>query len=106
MAGQSHDPWTMDGKKPDASPWKKDRLLHDPPWGIAGPSGRIQGHRPTFGAMLRFVCQKSTTRSSYVMHVSRVAMRGAESWHMGKQPHLMEGFWQILQSLCPIRAMP
>jgi len=105
MAGKSNDPFTIDGKKQDASPWKTDLLLHDPTWGIDGPSWRVQGHSPTFGSILRFFFQKSTTRSSSLMHFRRVSMRGAEIWPIWKQQHRIACFWKILQSLFPIRAM-
>jgi len=106
MAGKSHDPLTMDGHKPDAAHWKKDLGRPHPSWGIAVPAFRGQGHRPTCGAMVRFFFQKSTPRSYYVMHLRQLSMRGAAIWHMGKQPHLIAGFWKILQAIFQMRAMP
>ncbi len=105
IAGKSNYTFTIDGKKQDASQWKKDLLLHDPTWGIDVPSCRVQGHSPTFGSIILFFFQKSTTRSYYLMNFSRVSMRGAEIWHIWKQHHLIECFWKILKSIFQIRAM-
>ena len=105
IAGKSNYTFTIDGKKQDASQWKKDLLLHDPTWGIDVPSCRVQGHSPTFGSIILFFFQKSTTRSYSLMNFSRVSMRGAEIWHIWKQHHLIECFWKILKSIFHIRAM-
>jgi hypothetical protein len=40
------------------------------------------------------------------MNLSQVVLRGAEIWHIGKQPHLIECFWKILKSIFHIRSMP
>jgi hypothetical protein len=106
MAGKRHDTLTMDGKKPDASPWNKALVLHDPTWGIDVPACRVQGHRPTCGAITRFFLHTSTTRSASLMHVSHVSMRGAALWHLWPQHHLVAWFWTRLTSICPSRAMP
>jgi len=45
-----------------------------------------------------------TTRSSYLMNFSQVAMRGAEIWHIWKQHHLIECFGKILKSIFHIRS--
>jgi hypothetical protein len=105
IAGKSNYTFTIDGKKQDASQWKKDVVLHDPTWGIDVPSWRIQGHSPTFGSITLFFFQKSTTRSYYLMNFSQASMRGAEIWHIWKQHHLIECFWKILKSIFHIRAM-
>jgi hypothetical protein len=105
IAGKSNYTFTIDGKKQDASQWKTDLLLHNPTWGIDVPSCRVQGYSPTFGSIILFFFQKSTTRSYYLMNFSRVSMRGAEIWHIWKQHHLIECFWKILKSLFHIRAM-
>ncbi len=105
LAGKSHYTFTIEGKKQDAAHWKKDLVLHPPTWGIDVPSCRVQGHRPTFGSIVRFFFQKSTTRSYYLMNFSQVVMRGAEIWHIWKQHHLIECFWKILKSIFHIRSM-
>ena len=79
--------------------------LHDSTWSIDVPSCRVQGDSPTFGSIILFFFQKSTTRSYYLMNFSTVAMRGAEIWHIWKQHHLIECFWKILKSIFHIRAM-
>ena len=63
IAGKSNYTFTIDGKKQDASQWKKDLLRHDPTWGIDVPSCRVQGYSPTFASIILFFFQKSTTRS-------------------------------------------
>ena len=105
MAGKSHDTFTIAGTKQDASPWKKELVLHEAPWGIDVSSCRVQAHRPTFGARTRFFFQKSTTHSYYLMNCSQVSMRGAESWHIWKQHHVIECFWKILKSIFHMRSM-
>ena len=105
IAGKSPYTFTIDGKKQDASQWKKDVVLHDPTWGIDVPSCRIQGQSPTFGSITLFFFQKSTTRSYYLMNFSQASMRGAEIWHIWKQHHLIECFWKMLKSIFHIRSM-
>src|SRR5712692_6671667 len=105
IAGKSNYTFTIDGKKQDAAHWKKDLVLHHPTWGIDVPAFRVQGHSPTFGSMVLFFFQKSTTRSYYLMNFSQVSMRGAEIWHIWKQHHLIECFWKLLKSVFHIRAM-
>ena len=105
IAGKSNYTFTIAGKKQDASQWKKTLVLHDSSWGIDVPACRVQGHNPTFGSLILFFFQKSTTRSYYLMHLSNVSMRGAEIWHIWQQHHLIECFWKILKSIFHIRAM-
>jgi hypothetical protein len=105
IAGKSNYTFTIDSKKQKASQWKKDLVLHDPQWGIDVPSCRVRGHSPTFGSIILFFFQKSTTRSFYLMNFSQVSMRGAEIWHIWKQHHLIECFWKILKSIFHIRSM-
>src|SRR6267142_3407743 len=105
IAGKSNYTFTIDGKKQDASQWKKALVLHDPTWGIDVPACRVHAQSPTFGSLILFFFQKSTTRSYYLMNFSQASMRGAEIWHIWKQHHLIECFWKILKSLFHIRAM-
>jgi len=105
IAGKSNYTFTIDGKKQDASQWKKALVLHHPTWGIEVPACRVQAHSPTFGSLTLFFFQKSTTRSYYLMNFSQASMRGAEIWHIWKQHHLIECFWKILKSLFHIRSM-
>lgn len=105
IAGKSNYTFTIDGKKQEASQWKKALVLHDPTWGVDVPSCRVQGDSPTFGTITLFFFRKRTTRSYYLMNFSTAAMRGAEIWHIWKQHHLIEWFWKILKSLFHIRAM-
>ena len=105
IAGKSNYTFTIDGKKQKTSQWKKDLVLHDPTWGIDVPSCRVRAHSPTFGTIILFFFQKSTTRSYYLMNFSQESMRGAEIWHIWKQHHLIECFWKILKSIFHIRAM-
>lgn len=105
IAGKSNYTFTIDGKKQDASTWKKALVLHDTKWGIDVPSFRVHGHSPTFGSITLFFFQKSTTRSFYLMNFSKISMRGAEIWHIWKQHYLIECFWKILKSIFHIRNM-
>src|SRR3989441_4949398 len=105
MAGKSNDIFTIGHKKQNAPAWKKALILHDPTWGIDVPSCRVQGHSPTFGSLILFFFQKSTTRSYSLMNFSQESMRGAEVWHIWKQHHLIECFWKSLKSIFHIRSM-
>ena len=80
-------------------------MLEAPTWGMDVPSCRLWGSRPTCGAlMLCFFCQ-STTRSSYVMHFSQRSLRGADIWHIGQQPQVIECCWQIMKLIFQNRSM-
>jgi hypothetical protein len=105
IAGKGNYVCTIHGKKQDALPWKKDLSLQDAKWGIAVPSRRVQGHRPTFGSLILFFFRKSTPRSSSWMNFSQRSMRGAEIWHIWKQQYVIECFWKILKSIFHIRSM-
>ena len=105
MAGKGNYVFTLDGQKQQASAWKKDLTLQEPKWGIDVPSCRIWGHSPTFGPLILFFFQKSTTRSYYLMNFSQSSMRGAEMWHIWKQHHVIECFWKIMKSIFHIRSM-
>ena len=105
IAGKGNYVFTIDGQKQKASAWKKDLTLQEPKWGIDVPSCRIWSHSPTFGSLILFFFQKSTTRSYYLMNFSQDSLRGAEIWHIWKQHHVIECFWKILKSIFHIRSM-
>ena len=105
IAGKGNYVFTMNGQKQNASTWKKVLILQEPKWGIDVPSYRIWGHSPTFGSLILFFFQKSTTRSFYLMNFSQVSLRGAEIWHIWKQHHVIECFWKIMKSIFHIRSM-
>lgn len=105
IAGKSNYTFTISDKKQIAPQWKKVWVLDDPQWGIDVPSCRVRAHSPTFGSLILFFFQKSTTRSYYLMNFSQESMRGAEIWHIWKQHHLIEYFWKLLKSIFHIRSM-
>ena len=105
IAGKGNYVFTVKDKKQKASSWKKDLNLQESKWGIDVPSCRIRGHSPTFGSLILFFFQKSTTRSYYLMNFSQVSLRGAEIWHIWKQHHVIECFWKIMKSIFHIRSM-
>ena len=105
IAGKGNYVFTMNGQKQNASTWKKVLILQEPKWGIDVPSYRIWDHSPTFGSLILFFFQKSTTRSFYLMNFSQVSLRGAEIWHIWKQHHVIECFWKIMKSIFHIRSM-
>ena len=105
IAGKGNYVFTIDGQKQQASDWKKDLTLQGPKWGIDVPSCRIGGHSPTFGSLILFFFQKSTTRSYYLMNFSQDSLRGAEIWHIWKQHHVIECFWKMMKSVFHIRSM-
>jgi hypothetical protein len=105
IAGKGNYIFTIDGKKWDASTWKKVLMLEEAKWGIDVPSYRTRGYSPTFGSLVLFFFRKSTTRSYYLMNFSQVALRGAEIWHIWKQHHVIECFWKTMKSIFEIRSM-
>jgi hypothetical protein len=105
IAGKGNYVFTIDAQKWDASTWKKVLMLEEPKWGIDVPSCRIWGSSPTFGSLMLFFVRKSTTRSYYLMNFSQRSLRGAEIWHIWKQPHVIECFWKIMKSIFQIRSM-
>jgi len=106
IAGKGNYVFTIDDKKQDALTWKKELTLESPKWGIDVPSCRLWGYSPTFGLLILFFFQKSTTRSYYLMNFSQESLRGAEIWHIWKQHHVVECFWKIMKSIFQIRSMP
>ena len=40
-----------------------------------------------------------------LMHFRQRSLRGAELWPMWQQPHVMEGFWKIMQAMFQSRFM-
>ena len=68
MAGKSHYPFPIDGKKQEASPGKQALVRHDPTWGIDVPSCRVHAQSPTFGALLLVFFQKSKylTKNNFI----------------------------------------
>ena len=105
IAGKGNYVFTIDDQKHDASTWKKKLVLQAPKWGIDVPSYRTWGDNPTFGSVVLFFFRKTTTRSYYLMNFSEASMRGAEMWHIWKQPHVIECFWKIMKSIFHIRSM-
>jgi len=105
MAGKGHYVFTIDDKRQDALIWKKELTLESPKWGIDVPSCRLWGYSPTFGLLILFFLQKSTTRSYYLMNFRQESLRGAEIWHIWKQHHVVECFWKIMKSIFQIRSM-
>jgi len=105
IAGKGNYVFTIDEKKQDALTWKKELTLESPKWGIDVPSCRLWGYSPTFGLLILFFFRKSTTRSYYLMNFSQESLRGAEIWHIWKQPHMVECFWKIMKSIFQIRSM-
>ncbi|MCI5136602.1 MAG: hypothetical protein D3920_16395 [Candidatus Electrothrix sp. AW2] len=85
--------------------WKKEIELTSGQWGIDVPSCRIKGNSPTFGEVVLFFFEKSTTNVYYLMDFSVNAMRGAEIWHIWKHHNLIEYFWNILKSTFKIKSM-
>ena len=105
IAGKGNYMFKIQKRKQKASAWKKELTLNPPQWGIDVPSRRLYAHNSTFGSVLLFFFQKSTTRSYYLMNFSQHAMRGAEIWHIWKQHHQIECFWKTLKSVFHIHAM-
>jgi hypothetical protein len=105
IAGKGNYTFTIQNRKQKASAWKKELTLNPSQWGIDVPSRRIYANNPTFGSVILFSFQKSTTRSYYLMNFSQHAMRGAEIWHIWKQHHQIECFWKVLKSVFHVHAM-
>ena len=105
LAGKGNYSFTIDKKKQAASAWKKALGLIDQQWGIDVPALRVKAQSPTFGKIVLFFFQKTTTRAYYLMDFCAPHLRGVEIWHIWKQHHLVECFWKVLKSLFKIKAM-
>ncbi len=105
IAGKSNYSFEIDGKRQKASKWKKVITLKDKQWGIDVPSFRTWAKNRTFGSIVLFFFQKSTTRSYYLMNFGSNILRGAEIWHIWKQHHIIECFWKVLKSVFGIKNM-
>jgi hypothetical protein len=105
VAGKGNYVFEIKDLKKKSSVWKKDIELTSGQWGIDIPSCRIKGKNPTFGDLVLFFFEKSTTNVYYLMDFSVNAMRGAEIWSIWKRHNLIEHFWKILKSTFKIKSM-
>lgn len=105
IAGKGNYVFTIHNTKHPASVWKKSLALSGDLWGIAVPACRVKAVNPTFGEVVVFFYQKSTTRNYYLLDFSTSAWRGAEIWHIRTQHVLIEWFWKMLKSVFKINAM-
>ena len=105
LAGKGNYTFTIEQKKQKASEWKKTIKLVKNQWGIDVPSLRVRATSPTFGSIVLFFFEKSTTRTYYLIDFSETPFRGAELWHIWKQHHIIEHFWKILKSVLGIKSM-
>ncbi|WYD80761.1 MAG: hypothetical protein V8K32_15785 [Candidatus Electrothrix gigas] len=105
VAGKGNYVFEIKKLKKKSSVWKKEIELTSGQWGIDVPSCRIKGNSPTFGEVVLFFFEKSTTNVYYLMDFSVNAMRGAEIWHIWKHHNLIEYFWKILKSTFKIKSM-
>lgn len=105
IAGKSNYTFEIGKTKQKASSWKKTLGLIRDQWGTDVPSLRTEALSPTFGRVVLFFFQKSTTRTFYLMDFSLAPMRGAEIWRIWKQHHIIECFWKILKSVMGIKSM-
>lgn len=105
IAGKSNYVFSINGKKQKASGWKKELKLVAEQWGIDVPASRVKGKSPTFGDIVLFFFEKSSTKTYYLMDFSETPHRGAEIWHIWKQHHLIEFFWKMLKSVFKINSM-
>ena len=105
VAGKGNYVLTIEGTKRTASSWKKTLKLMRDQWGIDVPACRKKAESPTFGKIVVFFYQQSTTRNYYLMDMSLNPLRGAEIWHIWKQHCLIECFWKLLKSTFKIKEM-
>ena len=105
IAGKGNYTFTIDTKKQKASQWKKTLKFVKKQWGVDVPSLRVRANSPTFGSIVLFFFEKSTTRTYYLMDFSKTSLRSAEIWHIWQQHHIIEQFWKILKSLLKIKSM-
>ena len=105
VAGKGNYVFEIKKIKKKSSVWKKEIELTSGQWGTDVPSCRIKGKSPTFGDVVLFFFEKSTTNVYYLMDFSVNAMRGAEIWHIWKYHNLIEHFWKILKSTFKIKSM-
>ena len=75
IAGKSNCVFTIRNKKQKISEWKKEIVLIAGRWGIDVPSCRVKAQSPTFGDVVLFFFEKSTTKIFYLMDFSVSPMR-------------------------------
>ena len=105
VAGKGNYVFKIKKVKKKSSVWKKEIELTSGNWGVDVPSCRIKGESPTFGEVVLFFFEKSTTNVYYLMDFSVNAMRSAEIWHIWKYHNLIEYFWKMLKSVFKIKSM-
>lgn len=105
VAGKGNYVFKIKKVKKKSSVWKKEIELTSGNWGVDVPSCRIKGESPTFGEVVLFFFEKSTTKVYYLMDFSVNAMRSAEIWHVWKYHNLIEHFWRTLKSVFKIKSM-
>lgn len=105
VAGKGNYVFKIKKVKKKSSVWKKEIELTSGNWGVDVPSCRIKGESPTFGEVVLFFFEKSTTNVYYLMDFSVNAMRSAEIWHVWKYHNLIEYFWKMLKSVFKIKSM-
>jgi hypothetical protein len=105
IAGKGNDVFTIDHEKHHASVWKQTLPLKRALWGIDVAACRVNAVSPTFGEIVVFLYQKSTTRNYYLMDFSPTPLRGAEIWHIWTQHVWIEWFWKMLKTVFKITSM-
>ena len=105
IEGKGNYIFNIKDKKQKASTWKKEIVLTSGQWGIDVPSCRVAVFNPTFGNIILFFYEKSTTRNYYLIDFSQIVLRGAEIWRIWKQHCLIECFCKILKSTFKIKTM-
>ncbi len=105
IAGKSNYTFKINKLTQKASAFQDELKLVANQWGIDVPACRKRGKSPTFGDIVLFFFEKSTTRIYYLMDFSETPHRGAEIWHIWKQHHLIEFFWKWLLSVFKINSM-
>ncbi len=105
VAGKGNYVFEEDGKRRNASKWKKEDRYKEKQWGIDSPSYRMKAVSPTFGKLALLFYRKSTTRNYYLMDFSVKSLRGAEMWRIWKSHFIVECFWKILKSIFKVKSM-
>ena len=105
IAGKSNYVFKISKKKRSAVEKKKEVKLVADQWGIDVPACRKKGWSPSFGDIILFFFEKSSTRTDSIMDFSEIPHRGAEIWHIWKPHYLVEFFWKMLKSVFKINSM-
>ena len=105
VAGKSNYSFKIGKEKRKAKEWKRKVKLSEGEWGVDVPCRRELAESPTFGDVVLFFFQKSTTKIFYLIDFSKKPGRCVEIWRAWKRHHAIEQFWRFLKSVLHLKSI-